>query len=344
MLNKILTKINWRAILIWLGGVITTLLGLMLITFIISKASPVDPVLKMVGDKASIETYRAAYETLGLHLPLYQQFLNFLGQVMLGNLGDSTSTGRTVLTDLATYFPATLELATLSIFWGVVLGVPAGMLAAIKKNSLIDQCLRCIALLGYSIPIFWLGLVGLFVFYAKLGWVPGPGRIDDIYLYTLEPWSNFMLIDTLYHHEYAGFKNAIAHLILPVALLAFFSMAYIMRMTRSLVLEELNKEYVLCALIKGASRTRVLIKHILPNIAASLITVIGLSYALLLEGAVLTESIFSWQGIGLYVTKALFDGDLAAVLGGTLLIGVVFILLNAIVDLLCKYLDPRQRS
>ncbi len=320
-----------------------TLLGLMLITFLITKASPVDPVLKIVGDRASPEVYQQAYEKLGLHLPLYQQFWHYLWQVFSGDLGQSTSTGRSVFEDLSTVFPATLELASFSIFWGIVLGVPTGMIAALKKNSLLDQILRTLALLGYSIPIFWLGLIALLVFYAKLGWVPGSGRIDDIYLYTLEPWSNLMLIDTLYRGDYDAFRNAVMHLILPTALLAFFSMAYIMRMTRSLVLEELNKEYVLCARIKGASPARIMLKHILPNIAAALITVIGLSYAMLLEGAVLTESIFAWQGIGLYITRALFDADLAAVMGGTLLIGVCFVLLNAIVDLLCRWVDPRQR-
>lgn len=333
-----------KSTLMWLLSVSMTLLGLMLITFLISKASPVDPVLKIVGDKASAEVYRAAYEGLGLHLPLYQQFIHFLGQVFSGDLGQSTTTGRAVVDDLKIVFPATFELSTLSIFWGVVLGVPAGMIAALRKNSLIDQILRGIALLGYSLPIFWLGLIALLIFYAKLGWVPGPGRIDDVYLYTLEPWSHIMLLDTLYRHEYDAFRSAVAHLILPVVLLAFFSMAYIMRMTRSLVLEEMNKEYVLCARIKGASQMRILLGHILPNIAAALITVVGLSYAMLLEGAVLTESIFSWQGIGLYITRALFDADLAAVLGGTLLIGICFIALNTIVDLLCRWVDPRQRG
>lgn len=320
-----------------------TVSALLFLTFVIQRNSPIDPVLRVVGDHASVEVYQAASVQLGLDRPVYEQFLRYLSHVAHGELGNSTSTGRPVIEDLWQYFPATVELATVAIVLGVVLGVPLGMWAAYRHNTWIDQVIRVISLIGYSVPIFWLGLMGLLVFYAKLSWVAGPGRIDDIWKYTLRLNTNFLLIDTFVERNLEAFLNVLSHLALPALLLAYFSMAYIARMTRTFVLEEIRKEYVLFARVKGASESWVLWRHVLPNIAAPLVTVISLSYATLLEGAVLTESVFSWPGIGLYVTNALFTADLQAVLGGTLLIGACFIALNAVSDLCGYWLDPRAR-
>lgn len=193
-------------------------------------------------------------------------------------------------------------------------------------------------------PVFWLGLVGLLVFYARLGWVGGPGRLDDVYQYTVDSWSNLVLVDTLRAGNMEAFRNGLSHLLLPAALLGYFSLAYISRMTRAFFLEELNKEYVLTARVKGASELQVLVRHVLPNVAAPLLTVIALSYAVLLEGAVLTETVFSWPGIGLYVTNALFSADVSAVLGGTLLVGLCFVVLNTATDLFGYLMDPRART
>ena len=325
------------------GALLLTSIGLLLITFLIGHASPIDPVLRVVGDRASVETYNATRIEMGLDKPLPQQFVRYVGDVLQGDFGKSTNTGRPVLADLFSYFPATLELATLAIIIGVFLGIPAGIGAAHWHNTWVDHSTRIVSLMGYSIPIFWLGLMGLRIFYARLHWVAGPGRLDDIYLYTVPVWSNVMLLDTLRAGNLDAFENAISHLALPVGLLAFFSLAYIARMTRALTLEELSKEYVLTARTKGAANARVLWHHVLPNIAAPLVTVVALSYAVLLEGAVLTETVFSWQGIGLYMTNALFAADMQAVLGGTLLIGFTFVLLNALADLLSTFLDPRLR-
>lgn len=337
-------------ILYWLGpglrhagGLLLTLLGLLLITFFIARVAPIDPVIKVVGDRASAETYRAVYEQMGLDQPLPVQFFRYLQQVAQGDLGVSSTTGQPVVQDLLQYFPATLELATVAILLGAALGIPLGMLAAHRHNSWLDQLVRVLSLIGYSVPVFWLGLICLLLFYAKLGWVAGPGRLDDVYLYTLEIHSHFLLIDSLRAGDMAAFGNAISHLILPSSLLAYFSMAYIARMTRAYVLEELGKEYVLMARIKGLSEAGILWRHVLPNIASPLVTVVGLSYATLLEGAVLTESVFSWPGLGLYITNALFAADMPAVLGGTLLIGMCFVLLNSLTDLLGSLLDPRTR-
>jgi peptide/nickel transport system permease protein len=319
------------------------LVALLLITFLISSAAPIDPVLKVVGDRATPEAYAKAKTELGLDKPLHMQFLAFAQKALVGDLGSSTSTGRKVVEDLKQYFPATLELATAGILIGILLGVPLGILAAHHHNRWIDQLLRIVCLIGYSVPVFWLGLIGLLVFYAKLGWIAGPGRLDDAFLYTLETWSNIVLVDALRSGNMEAARNGVMHLLLPATLLGYFSLAYISRMTRAFFLEELSKEYVLTARIKGASELRVLLVHVLPNVLAPLVTVTALSYGVLLEGAVLTETVFSWPGIGLYITNALFSADLSAVLGGTLLVGLCFVLLNTASDLFGYMVDPRIR-
>ena len=319
------------------------LVALLLITFLISSAAPIDPVLKVVGDRATPEAYAKAKAELGLDKPLHLQFLAFARKALVGDLGSSTSTGRKVVEDLRQYFPATLELATAGILIGILFGVPMGVLAAHHHNRWVDQLLRVACLIGYSVPVFWLGLIGLLVFYAKLGWVAGPGRLDDAFLYTLETWSNIVLVDALRSGNMEAARNGAMHLLLPATLLGYFSLAYISRMTRAFFLEELGKEYVLTARIKGASEMRVLLVHVLPNVLAPLVTVIALSYGVLLEGAVLTETVFSWPGIGLYITNALFSADLSAVLGGTLLVGLCFVMLNTASDLFGYLVDPRIR-
>ena len=325
------------------SSLVLMLLALLLVTFLIGKAAPIDPVLRVVGDRASPQAYEQARIELGLDQPLHLQFARYVVNALKGDLGSSTSTGRKVGEDLRQYFPATLELATLGIAIGTLLGVPLGMLAAHYHNRWIDQALRVVCLVGYSVPVFWLGLIGLLVFYAKLGWVAGPGRLDDVYLYTLESWSNLVLVDALRAGNLEAARNGLLHLLLPASLLGYFSMAYISRMTRAFFLEELGKEYVMTARIKGASEPRILLRHVMPNILAPLVTVISLSYAVLLEGAVLTETVFSWPGIGLYITNALFSADSGAVLGGTLLVGVCFVVLNTLTDLFAYLFDPRIR-
>jgi peptide/nickel transport system permease protein len=316
---------------------------LLLITFLIGRAAPIDPVLKVVGDRATPEAYAQARAELGLDQPVALQFADFARKALAGDLGSSTSTGRKVVEDLKQYFPATLELATMGILIGILFGVPLGMLAAHHHNRWIDQVLRVLCLIGYSVPVFWLGLIGLLVFYAKLGWVAGPGRLDDVFLYTLDNWSNLVLVDALRSGNFEAARNGVKHLLLPATLLGYFSLAYISRMTRAFFLEELGREYVMTARIKGASELRVLLVHVLPNVLAPLVTVIALSYGVLLEGAVLTETVFSWPGIGLYITNALFSADLSAVLGGTLLVGLCFVVLNTASDLFGYLVDPRIR-
>jgi peptide/nickel transport system permease protein len=248
-----------------------------------------------------------------------------------------------VMTDIARVFPATIELATIGTLIGAVIGVPLGVLAAVKRGSIADQIVRIIGLIGYSVPIFWLGLLSLVVFYAKLRWVAYPGRIDIAYEYTFTSVTGFFLVDAIWQGEWEVVWDLFRHIILPGCLLGYFSLAYISRMTRSFMLTELAQEYVVAARAKGLSETRIIWFHALRNAAVPLITVIALSYAGLLEGSVLTETIFSWPGLGLYITNSLQNADMNAVLGGTLVIGMVFVAINLFSDLLYRTLDPRTR-
>jgi peptide/nickel transport system permease protein len=326
-----------------LFSIALTLVGLLAVTFIIGRVMPIDPVLAVVGDKAPQDVYDAVYKAMGLDKPLYEQFAIYMRDVMTGNFGKSTLTARPVVEDIIRVFPATLELATIATFLGVIIGVPAGVIAAVNKGRWIDQLIRLVGLFGYSMPVFWLGLMGLLIFYGKLDWVAGPGRLDVFYEDIVPTITGLITIDALIAGETGIFWNAISHLILPASLLGYYSLAYVSRMTRSFMLEQLSQEYITTARVKGLSEFSVVWRHGLRNVMVPLITVIALAYASLLEGSVLTESIFAWPGIGQYITNALFNADMAAVLGGTVVIGVVFVGLNLLSDILYKMVDPRAR-
>ena len=334
----------------WLAGlgrlavmVALTFLGLLVVTFLIGRVVPVDPVLAVVGDRAPKSVYDRVYLELGLDKPLWQQFLIYLQKMLSGDFGESLLTKNPILTDIRRVFPATIELSTLAILIGTLIGVPAGVLAAVRHGRLTDQLVRVLGLVGYSAPIFWLGLLGLLVFYARLQWVGGPGRIDIAYEYDITRQTGFLLLDAALQGQWSAFRNAFGHIILPAALLGYYSMAYISRMTRSFMLNELAQEYVTTARVKGVSERRIIWGHALRNAAVPLVTVIALSYAGLLEGSVLTETVFAWPGIGQYLTNSLQNADMNAVLGCTLVIGAVFVGLNLLSDLLYSLLDPRVR-
>jgi peptide/nickel transport system permease protein len=305
---------------------------------------PIDPVLAIVGEKALPEVYDRVYLELGLDKPIWQQFIEYLAKLLRGDFGISYSTNRPVLTDLLSFFPATLELATIGLVIGVVLGVPMGVASAYWHEKWPDHLIRVVGLIGYSVPIFWLGLVGLFVFYYKLGWVSGPGQVDVFFTGIVPRVTGSILIDAAMAGEWEVFWNAVSHMILPALLIGYYSLAYISRMTRSVMLDQLSREYVLTARLKGASEFTVVVRHALGNAMIPLITVIALSYGGLLEGSVLVETIFAWPGIGNYIYSSLFAADMNAVLGGTLLVGIVFVLLNMLSDVLYAALDPRSRS
>ncbi len=263
---------------------------------------------------------------------------------MHGDFGTSVLTSNPVMQDIRRTFPATFELATLGIIIGAGIGVPLGVWAAVRRGGLVDQIVRVMGLIGYSIPIFWLGLMALVVFYARLGWVGGPGRIDIVYEYTLVPVTGLLLLDSARAGEWQAFGNALSHLILPASLLGYFSLAYISRMTRSFMLNELAQEYIVAARAKGLSEARIIWRHALRNAMVPLVTVIALSYAGLLEGSVLTETVFAWPGLGLYLTNSLQNADMNAVLGATIVVGSIFVGLNLLSDLLYTMLDPRTRA
>ncbi|NBT92019.1 MAG: ABC transporter permease [Betaproteobacteria bacterium] len=321
-----------------------TYLGLLAVTFFIGRVIPVDPVLAIVGDRAPEHVVARVREEMGLNKPLYIQFGMYLHKVAQGDFGTSVLTANPVMQDIARTFPATLELATAGILIGVLVGVPLGVWSAVRRGSLVDHVVRVMGLVGYSVPIFWLGLMGLLVFYARLGWVAGPGRIDVVYQYSVETVTGLLLLDAALGGQWEAFANALSHLALPAALLGYFSLAYISRMTRSFMLKELAQEYIVAARAKGLSETRIIWRHALRNALVPLVTVIALSYAGLLEGSVLTETVFSWPGLGLYLTNSLQNADMNAVLGSTIVVGSVFIGLNLLSDVLYQWLDPRTHS
>ena len=324
--------------------VVLTLLGLLAVTFFIGRVIPVDPALAIAGDRAPEHVIQRVREELGLNLPLYQQFGRYVSRAVQGDFGNSVLTSNPVFDDIKKTFPATLELATCGILIGAGFGVPLGVWAAVRRGGAADHVVRVMGLVGYSVPIFWLGLMALVLFYAKLGWVGGPGRIDVVHEFTIDRVSGIMLLDTALAGDWGAFRNALSHLVLPASLLGYFSLAYISRMTRSFMLNELAQEYIVAARAKGLSEARIIWRHALRNAMVPLVTVITLSYAGLLEGSVLTETVFAWPGLGLYITNSLQNADMNAVLGGTIVVGTVFIGLNLLSDLLYRMLDPRTRD
>ena len=326
-----------------LASVPVTLLGLILITFLIGRVVPIDPVIAIVGDHAPPDVVARVRSELGLDRPLPVQFGIYLARLLHGNLGRSVMTTHPVTEDIATYFPATFELATAAILLAIAVGVPAGVLAAARQGSRFDHAVRVVSLAGQSVPVFVLGLVFLLVFYVKLGVAPGTGQLDVMYDGMVPRFTGMVVVDAALAGEWDVFRDALAHLALPALVLAYFSLAYITRMTRAFMLDALAGEYVVTARAKGLSGARVLWRHAFANIAVPLVTVIALAYAGLLEGAVLTETVFSWPGIGLYLTVSLLNADMDAVLGATLVVGLIYVVLNLLADLSYRVLDPRTR-
>ncbi|MBY5522444.1 ABC transporter permease [Rhizobium leguminosarum] len=328
----------------FLFAAVTTYLGLLAVTFFIGRVVPIDPVLAILGDRAPNHVVERVRQEMGFNLPLYQQFFIYIKGILSGDFGNSVLTTNPVMVDIRRVLPATIELATLGTLIGAFVGVPLGVLAAVRRGSIADQIVRVIGLIGYSVPIFWLALISLVIFYARLRWVAFPGRIDIVFEYTFTPITGLYLLDSAWQGQWDVFYDVFRHIILPASLLGYFSLAYISRMTRSFMLNELSQEYIVAARAKGLSETRVIWGHALRNAAVPLVTVIALSYAGLLEGSVLTETVFSWPGIGLYITNSLQNADMNAVLGGTIVIGTVFIGINLLSDLLYRTLDPRTRN
>jgi peptide/nickel transport system permease protein len=330
-----------RPVLAALASIPVTLFGLVLVTFLIGRAMPIDPVIAIVGDHAPPDVIARVRTELGLDEPLYVQFGIFLRNMAHGDLGHSVMTSRPVLDDIARFFPATLELATAAIIIAVFVGLPLGVFAAARQGSRFDHTVRVISLTGQSVPVFVLGLVALLVFYVKLGIAPGTGQLDVAYEGEVPRVTGMLVIDAVLAEDWDSVWDALSHLALPALVLAYFSMAYITRMTRAFMIEALSGEYIITARAKGLSASRILWRHAFGNISVRLITVLALAYAGLLEGAVITETVFSWPGLGLYLTGSLLNADMNAVLGATLVVGAVYLLLNLMADMAYHLLDPR---
>lgn len=334
---------RFRSLAAAVASIPITLFGLVLITFLIGRVVPIDPVLAVVGDRAPQKVVERTRHEMGLDQPLPQQFVHYVVELAQGNLGRSVMTSNSVTTDIARFFPATLELSSVALIIATLVGVPLGVYAAVRQGSWVDQIIRVVCLSGHSIPVFVLALLALLIFYATLGWAPGPGRQDVLYQDMVPQVTGVLLIDAALAMDWDALRDAVAHLALPALVLAAFNMAYIARMTRAFMLDSLRGEYIVTARAKGLSATTIIWRHGFGNILVRLVTVLALTYAGLLEGAVLTETIFSWPGLGQYLTGSLLNADMNAVLGATLVVGLSYVILNLFADLMYRVLDPRVR-
>ncbi|TWG94875.1 dipeptide transport system permease protein [Mesorhizobium sp. J18] len=332
----------FRFILGRLAVLIPTFIGVSIIAFAFIRVLPGDPVMLMSGERVmSQERYEQISHALGYDRPLFVQYFDYLGGILTGDFGNSIVTRRPVLDDFMALFPATLELSFCAMFIAVLIGVPAGVFAAIKRGSFFDQTIMSTALVGYSMPIFWWGLLLIIVFSGMLGWTPVSGRISLLYYFP--PVTGFMLIDSLLSGQEGAFASAASHLILPSIVLATIPLAVIARQTRSAMLEVLGEDYVRTARAKGLSPFRVVGIHALRNALIPVITTIGLQIGVMLAGAILTETIFSWPGIGKWMVDSVFRRDYPVIQSGLLIIAGIIMLVNLLVDLLYGLINPRIR-
>jgi peptide/nickel transport system permease protein len=329
-----------RFILRRLAGLLLVLVGVSVITFALSQLVPIDPVASALGQNAREEQIQAYRKELGLDRSPVVQYFSYASRLLHGDFGRSIRTRRPVADDLRDFLPATLELSLAAMLVTLLLGISLGVLAAMRRDGVIDIVARVFALIGGSLPIFFLGLLMLALFYNRLRWVPGPGRLDAV----LRPpprVTGMYTLDSLLVGDWALLKNSVAHLILPAVTLGYFSTAVVLRMTRSAMLEVLSQDYVRTARAKGLRERAVLLRHALKNAMIPVLTTIGVLFGSLLSGAVLTETIFAWPGLGRYATSSVTSLDLPAVMGVTLVAAVVYPVVNMLVDIGYHVLDPR---
>ena len=321
---------------------IPTFLGIILLTFILIRLVPGDPVEVRVGERGiSPERHAELLHQMGLDRPLYVQFFDYVGGVLQGDLGISVITQRPVMDEFLTLFPATVELAIFAMIFATLIGLPAGVLAAVKRGSVYDHVVMGTSLTGYSMPIFWWGLLLILFFSVDLGWTPVAKRLSDDYF--VDEVTGFMLIDTLLSDEKGSFLNALHHLILPTIVLGTVPLAVTARMTRSAMLEVLGEDYIRTARAKGLGVYRIVAIHALRNALVPVVTVIGLQVGTLMGGAILTESVFSWPGIGKWLVESISRRDYPALQGGVLVIAALVMSTNLVVDLMYGLLNPRIR-
>ncbi|MFZ5790693.1 MAG: ABC transporter permease subunit [Pseudomonadota bacterium] len=331
-----------RFLLTKLAGLIPTFFGVTLLTFAMIRLIPGDPIEIMAGERGiDPDRHAALMHQFGFDRPLLEQYVLYIGDVLQGDLGKSFVTKKPVLSEFLQLFPATVELAICAMLFAVAVGLPVGILAGTRRGRFADHSVMALSLTGYSMPIFWWGLLLIILFSVNLGWTPVSGRLDFVYFIT--PVTRFMLIDTLLSDQEGAFLDALHHLVLPSIVLGTIPLAVIARMTRSAMLEVLGEDYIRTARAKGLSPRRVVAVHALRNALIPVVTVIGLQTGVLLAGAILTETIFSWPGIGKWLVDSISRRDYPSVQGGVLLVAIVIMLVNLSVDLLYGLINPRIR-
>jgi peptide/nickel transport system permease protein len=319
--------------------IIPVLLGVSVLVFSFVHLIPGDPAVTMLGERATPQKVAEVRARLGLDRPIHEQYLLYIGKAIRGDLGVSIVRGDPVFTDILHRFPATVELAVAAIVIAILFGIPIGIVSAVWRKSLIDSLSRVFALTGVSMPIFWLGVMLAWVFAVELHWLPTGARLDSVADY--EPMTHFVLIDAVLQRNWAMIPDALRHLVLPAVALATIPLAVIARMMRASMLEVLSRDYIRTADAKGLSRAAVVLRHGLRNALLPVLTVVGLQVGSLLAGAILTETIFSWPGIGRWVYESIESRDYPIVQGASLFIGVVVVVVNLLTDLLYAAVDPR---
>lgn len=323
---------------------IPMLLGITLVMFIMYNMTQVDPIVMIVGERQlnNAQIVDAARERWGLNRPPWVQYFTYIDNYLHGDLGMSFLTHRPVIDDLRLYLPATVELGFVSLLFAIGVGIPVGIVAGVRKGSLFDRVAWAVSLLNASLPPFWTGLIALFFLYYHLGLMPGPGRLDPR-MVAPPTVTGLYTVDALIEGNWAAFWSALRHLILPAFILGSFTLAIVLRVTRAAIIDEMRNDYIRTARSKGLGERKVVVAHALRNVLIPLVTILGLAFAGLLSGAVMTETVFDWPGIGTYLVKAAGALDYPAIQGGTLLIAVIYISMNLGVDLLYGFLDPRVR-
>jgi peptide/nickel transport system permease protein len=322
-------------------NLIPVLLGITLLVFIFLHLIPGDPAQVMAGERATPDQVAALREQLGLNQPLPLQYLVFLGNLLRFNFGTSIISGVPIAQEIRIRWPATFELSVAAMIVATLLGIPAGVLAAVRKNSAVDNLTMSGSLLGVSLPVYWLGLLLIYLFAVNLHWLPPSGRLSIDAGFNFKPITGFYVLDALLQGNFKALKDVLAHLILPAITLGTIPLAILARITRSAMLEVLSQDYIRTARAKGLLERWVIFKHALKNALLPVVTIIGLQFGTLLGGAILTETIFSWPGIGSWIYEGILARDYPVVQGGVVFVAVAFVLTNLLVDLSYGFLDPR---
>ncbi len=330
-----------RFVLNRLLSLIVTVFGISILVFLMIHLTPGDPAEMMLGERASKQALQELRERLGLNQPLYVQYGRFVSRLLKGDLGRALRTNEKITTEIAERFPATVELSVMAMIFAVVIGMTAGIISATRQYSFFDYLSMFFSLVGVSMPIFWLGLILIILFSLKLGWLPLSGRLS--YHIHLETITNFYILDAILTRNWVALRDVLWHLILPSFTLSTIPMAIIARITRSSMLEVLRQDYIRTAMAKGLAPRVVYYKHALRNALIPIVTVIGLQFGILLGGAILTETIFAWPGIGLWLLNAVYARDFNAVQGGTMLIATTFVTINMLVDIVYAWINPKIR-